>query len=103
MSSGTTRDISDNVDPVKLFLRELLRPLLGVRSFDDLFRTSALRPRLACNLSVGVSVRPKHLFDQNFDHDYYCELSLTRERDAQSFGQRFCSRHVRLRAVPRAY
>src|SRR5260370_34177314 len=20
------------------------------------------------------SVRPKHLFDQNFDHDYYCEL-----------------------------
>ena len=32
------------------------------------------------------SVRPKHLCDQNFDHDYYCKLF--RERDAQSSGRR---------------
>ena len=46
------------------------------------------------------SVRPKHLFDQNFDHDYYCKLPC-RERDAQSSGRRSTSRHVRYRAVPR--
>src|SRR5467141_3056388 len=48
------------------------------------------------------SVRPKHLTDQNFDHDYFFKLPLTRERDAQSSGRRFTSRHVRFRAVPRA-
>jgi hypothetical protein len=41
------------------------------------------------------SVRPKHLTDQNFDHDYFFKLPLTRERDAQSSGRRFTSRHVR--------
>ena len=36
--------------------------------FDPLHR----RPRLARNLAV----RPKHLSDQNFDHDYYFKLPL---------------------------
>jgi len=61
------------------------------------------RPRQARfvrNLAVG-SVRPKHLFDQNFDHDYFFELPLTRERDAPSSGRRHSARHVRYRAVPR--
>jgi len=48
------------------------------------------------------SVRPIHLFDQNFDHDYFCELPLARERDAQPSARRFSSRHVRIRAVRRA-
>jgi len=37
-------------------------------TFDPLHR----RPRLARNLTV----RPKHLSDQNFDHDYYFKLPL---------------------------
>src|SRR6266852_5082124 len=49
----------------------------------------------------SASVRPKHLCDQNFDHDYFFELPLTRERDAPSSGRRFTERHVRYRAVPR--
>jgi hypothetical protein len=40
-------------------------------------------------------------FDQNFDHDYFFELPLTRERDALSSGRRLTTRHVRYRAVPR--
>jgi len=50
----------------------------------------------------SASVRPKHLFDQNFDHDYYFNLPLARERDAHSFGRCSRSRHVRFRAFPRA-
>ena len=42
----------------------------------------------------SASVRPKHLFDQNFDHDYYCKLPLAKERDAHSLGRRFSSRHA---------
>jgi hypothetical protein len=52
--------------------------------------------------SVGFSVRPKHLCDQNCDHHYSFKLSLVRERDAQSSGRRPSALHVRLRAVPRA-
>src|SRR5258708_9813079 len=32
----------------------------------------------------SASVRPKHLFDPYFDHDYLFKLPLTRERDAPS-------------------
>ena len=66
--------ISKNVGPVKAFfpffctpLHSLLRVVLFVL-FDPLHR----RPRLARNLTV----RPKHLSDQNFDHDYYFKLPL---------------------------
>jgi len=73
--------ISKNVGPVKsfflsfhsffLFLPTLHHSLLRVVLlvfFDPLHR----RPRLARNLTV----RPKHLSDQNFDHDYYFKLPL---------------------------
>src|SRR5437870_7134596 len=49
----------------------------------------------------SASVRPKHLFDPYFDHDYFFKLPLTRERDAPSSARRFTSHHVRYRAVPR--
>ena len=49
----------------------------------------------------SASVRPKHLFDPYFDHDYFFKLPLTRERDAPSSARRFTARHVRYRAVPR--
>jgi len=69
-------DISNNAGPVKSFflfsffffctpLHSLLRVVLFV--FFDLLQR---RPRLARNLTA----RPKHLSDQNFDHDYYFEL-----------------------------
>ncbi len=49
----------------------------------------------------SASVRPKHLFDPYFDHDYLFKLPLTRERDAPSTARCFTSHHVRYRAVPR--
>jgi hypothetical protein len=49
----------------------------------------------------SVSVRPIHLFDPYFDHDYFFKLPLTRERDAPSSARCFTSHHVRFRAVPR--
>ena len=49
----------------------------------------------------SASVRPRYLFDQNFDHDYFFELPLTRERDALSSARCSTSHHVRYRAVPR--
>src|SRR6266853_648703 len=97
--------ISNNVGPVKHFLSTLLSfHLKEFFSFVFFCFLSSLhrRPRLACNLSVGFSVRPKHLFDQNFDHDYYCKLPLARERDDHSLGRRSSSRDAWYRAVPRA-
>ena len=49
----------------------------------------------------SVSVRPRHLFDQNFDHDYFFK-SLCRERDAHSCSRcAATSHHAGFRAVPR--
>jgi hypothetical protein len=42
----------------------------------------------------SVSVRPQHLFDLYFDHDYLFKLP-GRERDAQSSGQCSTSHHIR--------
>jgi hypothetical protein len=50
----------------------------------------------------SVSIRPEHLSDQNFDHDYYFKLPLEREWDAHSLGRRSIARHARYRAVPRS-
>ena len=61
--------ISKNGGPVKPFLNAPRHSLLRVvlfAFFDPLHR----RPRLVRNLTV----RPKHLSDQNFDHDYYFKL-----------------------------
>jgi hypothetical protein len=94
--------IFNNVGPVKHFF-ERTSPFTCKSFFFRFLRCFSDRPRQARfvrNLAVG-SVRPKHLFDQNFDHDYFFELPLTRERDAPSSGRRFTSRHVRYRAVPR--
>jgi hypothetical protein len=95
-------DISNNVGPVKHFLSTLLHRLKRVFSLPS-FVVSLIGPgqvRFVRNLAVG-SVRPNHLFDLNFDHDWFFELPLTRERDALSSGRRFTPRHVRYRAVPR--
>ena len=35
----------------------------------------------------GTSVRPNHLSGRTFDHDYYFELPLMREREVQSSGR----------------
>jgi hypothetical protein len=67
-------DISNNVGPVKSFFE----------------RTSPVTPKsgLPCSVDLcfddhgslvifrSASVRPKHLFDQNFDHDYQFKLPL---------------------------
>src|SRR5271170_1758053 len=65
-------DISNNVGPVKLFLSALLRPLrrvVFVVSFDLCFDDHG-----SLVISRSVSVRPKHLFDHHFDHDYFFGL-----------------------------
>jgi hypothetical protein len=49
----------------------------------------------------STSVRPKHLFDPYFDHDYFFKLRLTRERDAPSRARRSTLHHLQLRAAPR--
>ncbi len=72
--------------PESVFVHRVLGP-----SVDDHGSPVILR---------SVSVRPKHLFDQNFDHDYYFNLPLARERDAHSFGRRSSSRHVPLSGFP---
>jgi hypothetical protein len=99
--------ISNNVGSVKLFLSTLLFSLKIVflfrsLSFSFVFFLLGIDDHGSLVILQWASVRPKHLFDQNFDHDYYCKLPLTRERDAQSSGRRSSSRHARLRAVPRA-
>src|SRR6266850_1401964 len=65
ISSG----ISNNVGPVKSFFERtsLFTSKSGLVRFPGPIHR---RPRLARNLTV----RPKHLSDQNFDHDYYFKL-----------------------------
>jgi hypothetical protein len=50
--------------------------------------------------SRSASVRPRHLFDQYFDRDYFFKLPF-RERDAQSSARCSTSHHVRFRTLPR--
>jgi len=65
-------DISNNVGPVKLFLSALRRSLPRVFLFVLAGCASTTTARFV--ISRSVSVRPKHLFDQNFDHDYFFGL-----------------------------
>src|ERR1700687_2392585 len=81
------------------FLSALVPSLLGVvfLFFFDL----CLGDHGSLVIFRSASVRPKHLFDPYFDHDYFFKLPLTRERDAPSSARCFTSHHVRYRAVPR--
>ena len=60
--------ISNNVGPVKSFLSRLLPPLLRV-VFAALFHFS-LDDHGSLVIFRSASVRPIHLFDPYFDHDY---------------------------------
>src|ERR1022692_1592958 len=79
----------------KVVLSALLRSLRRVSPFVVLFGPS-VDDHGSSVIFRSVSVRPKHLFDQNFDHDYYFKLPLARERDAQSNGR--CSSRLRKKA-----
>jgi len=64
--------ISNNVGPVKLFLNTLLsfhlKEFFSFVFFCFLF--SCIDDHGSFAIFRSVSVRPKHLFDPYFDHDY---------------------------------
>src|ERR1700737_2051811 len=66
-------DISNNVGPVKSFLSRLLRSLRRVGLPCSLL-TSASTTTARFVIFRSASVRPKHLFDPYFDHDYLFKL-----------------------------
>src|SRR5271156_6513723 len=92
-------DISNNADSVKLFLSALLHSLLRVVLF--VLFSLCIDDRGSFAICRADSVRPKHLSDQTSTM-ITSSNSLGRERDAQSFGRRSTSRHVRFRAFPRS-
>ncbi len=65
-------DISNNVGPVKLFLNTLLsfhlKECFSFVSFA--FSFFCIGDHGSLVIFRSASVRPKHLFDQDFDHDY---------------------------------
>ncbi len=65
-------DISNNVGSVKAFLSALLRSLRRVSCF--VFVGLCIDDHGSLVIDRSASVRPKHLSDQNFDHDYFFEL-----------------------------
>jgi hypothetical protein len=85
---GVLPGISNNVGPVKHFLSRLLSFHLK-EFFSFVFFLLSVDDHGSPVIFRSVSVRPKHLFDPNFDHDYYCKLPLAKERDAHSLGRRF--------------
>jgi hypothetical protein len=56
-------------------------------SFSFVFSLLCIDDHGSFVICRSVSVRPNHLSDQNFDHDYYFDLPLTRKRGAQSSGR----------------
>ena len=70
--------ISNNVGPVKPFLSTLLsfhlKEFFSFVSF--LFFLLCIDDHGSFVICRADSVRPKHLSDQNFDHDYYFKLPL---------------------------
>jgi hypothetical protein len=76
LKSRLTRlpDISNNVGSVKAFLSTLLHSLRRVSSF--VFFDLCIDDHGSRVIFRSASVRPKHLFDHNFDHDYYFKLPL---------------------------
>ena len=68
-------DISNNFGPVKHFLSTLLQSPKRVFSSASLVvLLLGLDDYGSSVIFRSASVRPKHLFDQNFDHDYFFEL-----------------------------
>ena len=65
--------ISNNVGPVKCFLSALLRSLRRV-VFVVFFGLLRIDDHGSFVIFRSASVRPRHLFDQNFDHDYFFKL-----------------------------
>ena len=95
--------VSDNVGAVKHFLSILLRALRRARHFalvEGLCHTN--QGSLVIYFRFGHSVRPMHLFDRNFDHDYYFELPTEGERDPLSIIRCSTTHHCDLRGLPRA-
>jgi hypothetical protein len=80
-------DISNNVCGVKGFLSAERRELRGVVSIALWLKNFIDDEGSHVIYRGGISVRPKHLSDRTFDHDYYFELPLDWERDAQSSGR----------------
>ena len=62
-------DISNNVGPVKLFLKTLL-PFRLKEFFSFAFFFFCIDNHGSLVIFRSASVRPKHLFDPYFDHDY---------------------------------
>src|SRR2546421_12991925 len=61
--------------PVKLFLKTL--PSFYLKEFSSfVFFLLCIDDHGSFVICRAVSVRPKHLSDQNFDHDYYFKLPL---------------------------
>jgi hypothetical protein len=67
-------DISNNVGSVKLFLSTLLHSLRGMVLF--VFFSACIDDHGSFVICRSASVRPRHLFDPYFDHDYFFELPL---------------------------
>src|SRR6266436_2668634 len=71
-------DISNNVGSVKLFLSTL--PLVTEKSFSlsffSVFFLLCIDGQGSLVILRSASVRPKHLFDPYFDHDYFFKLPL---------------------------
>jgi hypothetical protein len=68
-------DIFNNVGPVKLFLNTLLSFHLK-EFFSFVLFLFCIDDHGSFVILRSASVRPKHLFDQNFDHDYSFKLPL---------------------------
>jgi hypothetical protein len=68
-------DISDNAGSVNSFLSALRRSLRRV-SVTLVFFVACVDDHGSPVIFRSVSVRPTHLFDQNFDHNYSCKLPL---------------------------
>src|ERR1700676_2113106 len=77
-NGGGLPDISNNVGPVKHFLNALLSFHLKEFFSFALFRFLffCIDDHGSFVIQRSASVRPKHLFDQTFDHDYFCKLPL---------------------------
>jgi hypothetical protein len=74
-SSVGLPDISNNADSVKPFLSTLLFSSFHLKEFFSfVFFLLGIDDHGSFVICRASSVRPKHLCDQNFDHDYYFKL-----------------------------
>jgi hypothetical protein len=98
----TQHRVSDNVGGAKQFLSTLLHALEEERRFA-LGENCHSNQRLARNpLRSGTRSDPCISSISNCDHDYYFELLVLEERDAQSIARCSTAHHRDVRVVPRA-